>query len=302
MTVANKSWPLNIPEDDEARPEQLVFSKPAEMLQYATRNWLQNFVTVDLQAKADIQEFSIRPFFMLVHVDAPVLQRFSRLSGGTCSLEEFIHEHDYTLYGGSPHAPHSSVKAPSTLHSISGFVDLRIVNSFPSVPDFKAHLDSLGLLDPDRLRPRWDTYFMKLASLASLRSNCMKRRVGAVVVRHNRVISTGYNGTARGLRNCNAGGCSRCNSGSSSGSALDECVCLHAEENALLEAGRERVGDGSVLYCNTCPCLRCTVKIIQTGIKEVVYNLSYKVDDASLALFREADVKLRKYAPPLSEA
>jgi dCMP deaminase len=159
----------------------------------------------------------------------------------------------------------------------------------------------------------------KLASLASLRSNCMKRRVGAVIVRNNRVISTGfvfvcnagcrikqrhsYNGTARGLRNCNEGGCSRCNSGSSSGSALDECVCLHAEENALLEAGRERIGSSSILYCNTlvvyllsleyiaachttrCPCLRCTVKIIQIGITEVVYNLSYKVFVVTIQLF-----------------
>lgn len=85
----------------------------------------------------------------------------------------------------------------------------------------------------------------------------------------------------------------RCNSASET---PDECLCLHAEENALLEAGRERVGDGSVLYCNTCvmsdvwttwgsadghilrcPCLKCTIKIIQTSVKEVVYNLSYKV-------------------------
>jgi tRNA(Arg) A34 adenosine deaminase TadA len=86
-----------------------------------------------------------------------------------------------------------------------------------------------------------------------------------------------YNGTARGLRNCNDGGCPRCNAGGSSGHALDQCVCLHAEENALLEAGRERLGDNTVLYCNTCPCLGCSVKIIQSGVKEVVYHLGYKV-------------------------
>lgn len=94
----------------------------------------------------------------------------------------------------------------------------------------------------------------------------MKRRVGAVLVSNKRVVSTGYNGTPRGMRNCNEGGCGRCNSTSvstsgnngnatpvKSGVALDECLCLHAEENALLEAGRERAGAGSggVLYCNT---------------------------------------------------
>jgi dCMP deaminase len=77
----------------------------------------------------------------------------------------------------------------------------------------------------------------------------MKRRVGAILVRNNRILSTGYNGTPRNLTNCNQGGCSRCNGGASE--AYEECVCLHAEENALLEAGRERVGDGAVLYCNT---------------------------------------------------
>ena len=116
---------------------------------------------------------------------------------------------------------------------------------------------------------------MLLASLASLRSNCMKRRVGAVLVREKRVVSTGYNGTPRGVKNCSEGGCGRCNGwgdGLNSklgelvlgeekrgqavmGEGLDECLCLHAEENALLEAGRERVSGGgttgAVLYCNT---------------------------------------------------
>lgn len=110
---------------------------------------------------------------------------------------------------------------------------------------------------------------MLLASLASLRSNCMKRRVGAVLVREKRVVSTGYNGTPRGVKNCGEGGCGRCNSGGDGlggegatngvvramGEGLDECLCLHAEENALLEAGRERVSgggtEGAVLYCNT---------------------------------------------------
>ncbi|GAA5967820.1 hypothetical protein JCM21900_001781 [Sporobolomyces salmonicolor] len=177
----------------------------------------------------------------------------------------------------------------------------------------------------EHLRPSWDTYFMALASLASLRSNCMKRRVGAVLVRDKRVVSTGYNGTPRGVRNCSEGGCGRCNNHgdgwgddvgeaeearggeaaakgkkgmSRVGEALDECLCLHAEENALLEAGRERVSgggtDGAVLYCNTCPCLRCTVKIVQCGVKEVIYSLSYSMDAASRRVMEEAGVVLRQ--------
>lgn len=79
---------------------------------------------------------------------------------------------------------------------------------------------------------------------------------------------------------------------------LDTCLCLHAEENALLEAGRERVGESAILYCNTCPCLTCSVKIAQVGIGEVVYHTGYSVDTAAAAVFKEAGVKLRQFSPP----
>lgn len=119
---------------------------------------------------------------------------------------------------------------------------------------------------------------MTLSSLAARRSNCMKRRVGCVLVRSKRVISTGYNGTPRGLENCNEGGCARCNSAADGGVGLNTCLCIHAEENALLEAGRERVGGGAILYCDTCPCLTCAIKIVQVGVVEVVYAEGYSMD------------------------
>ena len=84
---------------------------------------------------------------------------------------------------------------------------MKLVNSTSSLEDLYQSLDKLNLLDDERLRPGWDQYFMQLASLAAQRSNCMKRRVGCVVVREKRVLSTGYNGTPRNVRNCNEGGC-----------------------------------------------------------------------------------------------
>lgn len=141
---------------------------------------------------------------------------------------------------------------------------------------------------------------MTLASLAARRSNCMKRRVGCVLIHNHRIISTGYNGTPRGIKNCNDGGCERCNKGPGAGAGLSTCLCLHAEENALLEAGRERIREGSVLYCDTCPCLTCSVKIAQVGISEVVFSFSYNMDEATAAVFEEAGVKLRQFSPPRS--
>ena len=144
---------------------------------------------------------------------------------------------------------------------------------------------------------------MELASLAAQRSNCMKRRVGCVLVRERRVISTGYNGTPRNIKNCNEGGCTRCNGGQGAGAALSTCLCLHAEENALLEAGRERIREASILYCDTCPCLTCAVKITQVGISEVVYTQGYNMDKETAEVLKEGGVKLRQLSlPPRSGA
>ncbi|KAJ7103360.1 cytidine deaminase-like protein [Mycena belliarum] len=266
------------------------FPSPGALLDYVTRNWRSDFVTVDLYTRDVLEAFVKRPFFLLLSVDAPLLDRFHRSHNGphsAVSLEHFVREDDSIVFGD---------RETSSLHDISDLVNTHVSNTFQDLPSLHSHLDRLNLLDPGRLRPNWDAYFMTLASLASKRSNCMKRRVGAVLVRENRILATGYNGTPRGLTNCNEGGCFQCNGTSYPGNAY-ECVCLHAEENALLEAGRERVGLGSVLYCNTCPCLKCTIKIIQTGVKTVVYNLSYKMDDASARLLAEARVELRRFEP-----
>jgi len=88
----------------------------------------------------------------------------------------------------------------------------------------------------------------------------MKRKVGCILTKNHYIISTGYNGTPRNIANCYEGGCQRCNSNASMGTQLDLCLCLHAEENALLEAGRDKA-NGATLYCNTCPCIGCTTKI-----------------------------------------
>jgi dCMP deaminase len=90
----------------------------------------------------------------------------------------------------------------------------------------------------------------------------------------------------------------RCNNAAKGGVGLSTCLCLHAEENALLEAGRDRIGETAILYCNTCPCLTCSVKITQVGISEVVYNQGYLVDDQTAKIFAESGVRLRQFSPP----
>jgi dCMP deaminase len=144
-------------------------------------------------------------------------------------------------------------------------------------------------------RPGWDEYFMSIARVVASRSNCVKRKVAAVVTIDRRVVSTGYNGTPRGVRNCNEGGCARCNSFGPGGAALSECVCSHGEENAITQAAYHGVAlRGATLYSTFCPCLLCTKMIINAGIAEVVYNGEYPLGEISLSLLREAGVKVRQ--------
>lgn len=146
-------------------------------------------------------------------------------------------------------------------------------------------------------RPGWDEYFMRIARMVASRSNCVKRKVGAVIVRDRRIISTGYNGTPRGTRNCNEGGCPRCNSFAQGGTRLDECLCSHGEENALTQAAYHGVSvRGAGLYSTFCPCLTCTKMIINAGIEEVVFDADYPLGKVSLALLHEAGVVVRQIA------
>lgn len=144
-------------------------------------------------------------------------------------------------------------------------------------------------------RPDWDQYFMGIARVAALRSNCIKRRVAAVIVRDQRVISTGYNGTPRGIKNCNEGGCPRCNGLGTSGVGLDECLCSHAEENAIVQAAFHGASlKDATLYTTLSPCLMCTKMIINSGIREVVFNATYTIAEVPLRLLKEARVTVRQ--------
>jgi len=143
-------------------------------------------------------------------------------------------------------------------------------------------------------RPDWDHYFMKIAEVAATRSNCSRRQVAAVIVRDNRIISTGYNGTPRGIKNCFEGGCPRCSSDTPSGEKLGECLCSHGEENAIVQAAYHGIAvKDAILYTTFSPCLLCAKMIINAGIREVVYKERYSIDHTSRELLKEAGVILR---------
>ena len=145
-------------------------------------------------------------------------------------------------------------------------------------------------------RPGWDEYFMDIAEVVASRSNCSRRRVAAVIVRDRHILSTGYNGTPHGVKNCFAGGCPRCAHTSKSGANLEECLCVHAEQNAICQAALHgHAIEGATIYTTISPCLTCAKLIINSGISEVVYGGDYAFIGAVKDLFRQAGVKHRKF-------
>ena len=148
---------------------------------------------------------------------------------------------------------------------------------------------------PDDPRPCWDDYFMEIARVVAKRSNCSRRQVAAVIVKDNHLLSTGYNGTPRGVKNCFDGGCPRCAGHTPSGSHLEECLCVHAEQNAICQAARYGIDvSGSTIYITLSPCLTCAKLIINAGIKEVVYAGDYTAFvDTVKKMFRSAGVTCR---------
>lgn len=139
-------------------------------------------------------------------------------------------------------------------------------------------------------RPDLPEYLMSIAVEVATRTNCRRTPVGALIVRDTRIISTGYNGTIPGYTNCLAGGCPRCSDPTAeSGKALAICICVHAEQNALMTAARFGVAvDRAECWVTNEPCLECTKSLIQSGIERVVYLRSYGAPgDASHRLREE---------------
>ena len=144
-------------------------------------------------------------------------------------------------------------------------------------------------------RPSWDEYFMSLARLAATRSTCLRRHVGAVIVKDRMVLSTGYNDTPRGLRNCGDGGCARCASDAAAGTGLDTCLCLHAEQNAIIQAAYHGVAiAGGAIYCTHQPCLTCAKMVVNAGLVRIVYAAPYP-DPVAEQLLQDASVELVRF-------
>lgn len=145
-------------------------------------------------------------------------------------------------------------------------------------------------------RPSNDQYFMDMAYLVSSRSTCVRRKVGAVIVKDKHILSTGYNGSPKGTRHCEELGCIREQQNIPSGTRHELCRGVHAEQNAVAQAAYFGVSvKGATIYTTTFPCSMCAKILINSGIEEIVYGTGY-ADDLSVDLLNETNIKIRRYS------
>ena len=150
-------------------------------------------------------------------------------------------------------------------------------------------------------RPSWDEYFMIQAYLAAIRSTCLRRRVGAVLVSSKKILGTGYNGAPSGLKHCTEIGCIRQNMNIPSGMRHELCRGIHAENNTIRQALHARDSlEGAELFCTTYPCNECAKMIIDEKIRRVIVIHDYRSELAE-EMFEEAKIEVEVYKRDVRE-
>lgn len=144
-------------------------------------------------------------------------------------------------------------------------------------------------------RPSYDEYFMEMAKVVARRSTCLRRKVGAILVKDKHILSTGYNGAPKGLSHCAKVGCLREKLSVPSGERHELCRGLHAEQNAIIQAAVFGVSiKDSMLYSTDTPCVVCVKMLINAGVSEIVFSGEYP-DELAKKLLRESKIKIRNF-------
>ena len=233
--------------------------------------------------------------FYLIAVDAPVEKRYERAKfrgrvENAATIEEFIQMENSEKSENDRHQNISECMAMAdyTIHNEN------------SVDKLYKNMNNILNEIRIRIRPTWEEYFIKMAFLVAERSTCLRHHVGAIIVKDRHVLTTGYNGAARKTDDCLKLGCLRDQLNIPSGERHEICRAIHAEQNAIIQAGVHGVNiEGGTLYCTHNPCIICAKMIVNAGLKEVVTCDDYPDNfNLVLDLFKQAGVKLKKVQRP----
>jgi len=233
--------------------------------------------------------------FYLIAIDAPVELRYKRAKQrgrieNADTLERFIQIEN---------SEKSKIDTHQNISSCMAQADYTIQNENSEEQLYK-NIDKVINEINIRIRPKWEEYFLKMAFLVAERSTCLRHHVGAIIVKDRHVLTTGYNGAARKTDDCLKLGCLRNQLNIKSGERHEICRAIHAEQNAIIQAGVHGVNiDGGTLYCTHNPCIICAKMIVNAGIKKIVTCDEYPDNfNLVLDLFKQAGVKIKKVGRP----
>jgi len=255
----------------------------------------KNVIIDSIRNPAEIESLKKLDHFYLIAVDAPVSIRFQRAAmrnrvENVTTLEDFVRMEDAEK---SENLNHQNIAACMKQ------ADFKVINK-GSLEQLHRQVDRIITKIEHRIRPSWDEYFLKMAFLVAERSTCLRHHVGAIIVKDRYVVTTGYNGAARKIDDCLKLGCLRNQLRIPSGERHEICRAIHAEQNAIIQAGVHGANiDGGTLYCTHSPCIICAKMIVNAGIVRVVTCGEYP-DDFNLVidLFEQAGVRLDRLERP----
>ncbi|MEW5897075.1 MAG: deaminase [Nanoarchaeota archaeon] len=255
----------------------------------------ENYVFTSIRNPAEVELLQQRRDFVLVNVVAAEHIRLKRIlqrnrENDPKTLKELREKEKLENINNENY---------QQLNKVAGMARM-IVNNDTSVENLNKKMSRLvedWMFKLQVPRPDWDVYFMNIAEQVKMRSTCMSAKKGAIIVKNKMILSTGYNGSPKGIKHCADGGCKRCTlrhlGKLKSGDYSQPCICCHSEENAIVQAAYNGVStNGAVLYTTFTPCTSCAKMIINAGIKEVIAKVNYP-DDVGTGLLEEAGVKLR---------
>ncbi len=255
----------------------------------------ENYVFTSIRNPAEVERLQKRTDFLLVNVVAPESVRLQRI------LQRNREEDPKTLKELRKKEALESSNDPNAqqLHTVAKMAKV-VLNNDSTKEKMQEKVEKMvqdWLYRLQEQRPDWDHYFMNIAEQVKMRATCMSAKKGTIIVQEKMIVSSGYNGTPKGIAHCNQGGCGRCTSRHlgkiKSGNYSEPCVCCHSEENAIVQAAYNGVSTkGATLYTTFTPCTTCAKMIINAGIKEVIAKVQYP-DEVGTKLLKEAGVKLR---------
>jgi dCMP deaminase len=253
----------------------------------------ENQVFTSIRNPAEVELLQQRDDFVLVHIVASEKIRLQRL------IERHREGDPFTMEELRKKEAKENTRNPNAqqLHAVAKKARITLVNesSLESLQKKTGKLVTDWLFKLQGSRPDWDRYFMNIAEQVKTRATCMSAKKGSIIVNDKMIISSGYNGSPKGITHCTSGGCERCTDRHlgriKSGVYSKPCICCHSEENAIVQAAYNGTSTaGTTLYTTFTPCTSCAKMIINAGVRRVVAKKIYP-DDVGTTLLKKAGVE-----------